>query len=76
MYYISYAFISLNSVRSIDLCILYHILKAQYPERCFHLSVGSCLAVNNADCCVFPGADWAYLKENEQTDFSRALQLV
>lgn len=60
----------------IGLCILYHILKSLYPERLFYLSVGSSLAINDADCCVFPGADWAYLKENEQTDFSRALQLV
>jgi len=63
-------------VKWIGLCILYHILKSLYPERLFHLSVGSSLAINDADCCVFPGADWAYLKENEQTDFSRALQLV
>lgn len=76
MYYISYAFISLNSVQSTDVCTLYPIQKPQYPARRFHLSVGGCFALTSADRSVFPGADRAYPQENEQTDFSRALQLV
>lgn len=76
MYYTSYAAISLNSVQSTDVCTLYHIQKLQYPARRFHLSVGGRFSLNSADRSVFAGADRAYPQENEQTDFSRALQLV